>query len=685
MPSQKTKIDEILDQALAEGPTPGVAPDLSQIVSDAATTHGVPEALIHAVIDKESSGRVNAKSQVGASGLMQLMPATAKSLGVKNVNDPAENINGGTAYLRQLHEQFGSWDLALAAYNAGPGNVRKYDGIPPFKETKNYVNTIMKKVGDVPAPGSSIDQILDDAGVPPIDPGAPMQEGASAPQVPPTEMGVADILAPNATGNVQEQSPNASTALAASKSFLDALGVGAIARQMAKSETLRDANVSVNKLLTGRDQSFEDIARERQGVTSDAQKEHPIASGAGTVAGILAPVGATSLAGKAVAKVIPAAKGASVLTKLTKFLTEGAVQGGTFEAVSNPQATKESVADAAKVGAATNAIMAPVLAGAKVVSKGFGNALINFSTKTGRPEVAEYITKYIGPTLTKTALAEKNQKVLDVTENALQAHLTKLDEAGNAGVNMKEIINSPSVLKDLKSLENSGNTNLANRIKKQLERLANRGTVQKGDIYSSPTGARYSSTPTKVATQESTVQELLTGKLPKTDASGGALKISKVDIPQNKNGIISLGEANQLKRDLYKQANFNTQSQKPNQAAILKKVALTLKSAIEDASGSNTVKELNQKLQNGIELKDAVTASASANRLRAYIEIGTAIAQPVTLPAIAAGRFLTSTPGSTLLGSAASKIPQAVSPQVQTLLNTLVPQVAKKDLTNKGR
>lgn len=624
MPSQKTKIDEILDQALAEGPTPGVAPDLSQIVSDAATTHGVPEALIHAVIDKESSGRVNAKSQVGASGLMQLMPATAKSLGVKNVNDPAENINGGTAYLRQLHEQFGSWDLALAAYNAGPGNVRKYDGIPPFKETKNYVNTIMKKVGDVPAPGSSIDQILDDAGVPPIDPGAPMQEGASAPQVPPTEMGVADILAPNATGNVQEQSPIASTALAASKSFLDALGVGAIARQMAKSETLRDANVSVNKLLTGRDQSFEDIARERQGVTSDAQKEHPIASGAGTVAGILAPVGATSLAGKAVAKVIPAAKGASVLTKLTKFLTEGAVQGGTFEAVSNPQATKESVADAAKVGAATNAIMAPVLAGAKVVSKGFGNALINFSTKTGRPEVAEYITKYIGPTLTKTALAEKNQKILDVTEDALQAHLTKLDEAGNAGVNMKQVAQDEQIFKSLESLDNVDERAQATKLLNRLAKYEQRGQI-------------------------------------------------------------SLKEANQLKRDLYKQSNFNSKSEKLNLASFQKSVALKLKGAIEDASGSNTVKELNQKLQNGIELKDAVTASASPNRLRAYLEIGTAIAQPVTLPAIAAGRFLTSTPGSTLLGSAASKIPQAVSPQVQTLLNTLVPQVAKKDLTNKGR
>ena len=145
---------QITGQILPAGTPPSVAQnprviaapaELSELITTQAKAKGLPVALLSAVIRQESGFNPKAKSSAGAMGLMQLMPGTAKALGVTNAFDPAQNVAGGATYLQQLLSKHqGNIPLALAAYNAGPGAVARHGGIPPYRETQQYVRNVLK-------------------------------------------------------------------------------------------------------------------------------------------------------------------------------------------------------------------------------------------------------------------------------------------------------------------------------------------------------------------------------------------------------------------------------------------------------------------------------------------------------------------------------------------------------------
>jgi soluble lytic murein transglycosylase-like protein len=150
-PAQSTSFAGALASAqtspsAAPAPGAGASTAFGAEIDAAAASNGIDPALLKGLVSQESGFDPNARSGAGALGLTQLMPGTAAGLGVTNPLDPAQSLQGGAKYLRQQLDRFGGDEkLALAAYNAGPGAVARFGGVPPYRETQNYVNSVLSK------------------------------------------------------------------------------------------------------------------------------------------------------------------------------------------------------------------------------------------------------------------------------------------------------------------------------------------------------------------------------------------------------------------------------------------------------------------------------------------------------------------------------------------------------------
>jgi soluble lytic murein transglycosylase-like protein len=139
VPPQTAAVALVPEEVLAARP-------FAELIKTVAASQKVDARLVHAVIEVESNYQARARSAKGARGLMQLMPATARQYGVRNSYDPKANLEAGVRHLKDLMSRF-DLGLALAAYNAGEGTIRRYGGLPPFPETQSYVRRILQKVG----------------------------------------------------------------------------------------------------------------------------------------------------------------------------------------------------------------------------------------------------------------------------------------------------------------------------------------------------------------------------------------------------------------------------------------------------------------------------------------------------------------------------------------------------------
>lgn len=659
MPQLTSKLEQILAAAEAGTGTPQAkapAPIDPQEIHDYLISKGLDE--------NQSKGILaNIKAESGFN------PAAAeRGVSVGGVGLFQHTANRREALKQAVPDWQNNWkgqiDFALAEPETQKYIGSKFDTpedatkwftkhweAPPNAHSK--ANYRASNIPDVSTKPRTLDDILaaNDTG--------PIEDVIPQPEPTPSEQ-IAQTIAPTPSPSAVEQSPKAASALAGSQSFLDALGVGALSRLGGKTDTGKNFSENFNngldiiKSLATRGntsgyvpQTIEERAKSRQSITQEAQKEHPIVSGAGTVAGILAPVGAPNLVTKGVttaASKVPAlakmAAESPKIASLVKLLTEGATQGGTYEAVSNKDASTSSITKAAKTGSITNALLGPVVStGAKVTGK-VGGAILNRFLKAKTPEVAPYVAQHIGVAKNLDDFVAKNEAAIKKNVEELQSFLDNESEK----LIGKKLIPLPKHMRSQDILD-------------AAEYMQNIRAVDASD-------------------------ELL-NIAARADSQGGKL---------------SVGDANKIKQYFQGQSYGKSGPLSSDASKVFRDWATELRGSIEGAFGNvgktgkesaklgNKVAKLNQDIATGFQVKKhlqkAIERDISSGGMSGTETAAILLTGGTAAPLVGANRLSKTSFVSTGLNKASKvakdKLGSSVPDSMKTLLNTLVPQYGKK-------